>query len=82
MIVQGHCKTNLDKFKHEKWPSVFSSNIREGDWVQSESGKCLRVVKITHMVAAIDHELESGHRGYPRPANQQPYIIVELHDLV
>lgn len=63
MNIDGYCTTNLDEYKTEEWPKLFTAVPRVGERVQSKSMKSLQVVQVTH--AAFD----SG----------APYIKVELH---
>jgi hypothetical protein len=61
--IEGYCRTNLDDYKREEWPRVFSAVPREGENVRSKSGKVLKVCKVTH--------------GYDF-MNNKPFIEVEL----
>lgn len=47
-MIDGYCRTNLDAYQREEWPTAFVALPREGDWVRAKSGKILRVVKVTH----------------------------------
>lgn len=47
-MIRGYCHTNLDEYKGERWPEEFVAVPRIGENVESESGKTLRVVGITH----------------------------------
>ena len=48
--IEGYCFTNIDEYKRETWPTAFAWPPQSGEWVQSESGKILKVVKVTHTV--------------------------------
>jgi hypothetical protein len=51
-MIRGRCRTNIDEYKREEWPSVFVAVPRRGEWVQAKSGKVLTVVMVTHYVDA------------------------------
>lgn len=63
-MIRGYCRTNLDDFKREKWPEMFVAVPRVGEYVRSEDGKELRVIRVIHQQAALE--------PYPK-------IEVELH---
>lgn len=65
-MYKARCFTNLDDFKREDWPDEFAFPPRVGDYVESRSGKRLKVVSIMH----------SG--GYTGPSSR-PLVVVELH---
>lgn len=69
-MIKGHCKTNVDKYKGEAWPTVFAAVPRKGDWVKSIDEKILQVVQVTHT---------SGVQAEQHPYENEPYIEVELH---
>jgi len=46
--VRVFCRTNLDNYKHEKWPDRFCCRPQVGDFVQSERGARLKIHEITH----------------------------------
>ena len=46
-MIHGICRTNLDDYKRETWPNLFVEVPREGDCIESHSGKILRVCKVT-----------------------------------
>lgn len=67
-MIKGHCHTNLDDAKHEKWPTKFVAVPREGSWMKAESGRILRVCKVTHYMEDVNrwtNPLED-HRWEPR----------------
>jgi len=64
-MISTVCFTNIDSYLHEQWPTEMVAVPNLGDWVESESGKILKVVKITHT---------QYHRGI-----SAPYIRIELH---
>jgi hypothetical protein len=66
-MIKAQCHTNIDKFKLETWPGEFAGMPRIGEWVESESGKLLKIVSITH-AQRFRHHLGS-----------EAYIKVELH---
>ena len=66
-MITGLCRTYLDEFKREDWPEVFCGVPRLGDFVESKSGKRLRVVGITHCQKFRD------------PYKPIPFIQVELN---
>jgi hypothetical protein len=75
-MIRGYCKTNLDEYKHEDWPTAFVSLPRKGDWVQAKSGKVLCVCQVTHCQAYSSDTMPRFDR---RPIQVgDPFIIVEL----
>ena len=71
-MIKGYCRTNLDNYRLENWPKSFVAVPREGDWVQSESGKILRVCKVTHKMTKVQNYDGSSVR------ESEPEIEVEL----
>lgn len=67
--IRGRCKTNLDDYQRETWPTVFSPGIRVGDCVQSKGGKILKVVRITHFITG----------EHPHYDHVEPYLLIELN---
>jgi len=69
-FIRGMCRTNLDGYEREEWPTEFVAVPRRGERVQAQSGKHLAVVGVTH-----------GTR--PTGAKERqflaPYIIIELN---
>lgn len=65
-LIRGICHTNLDDYKQEKFPEYFVVVPRIGEHVQSENGKRLKVVSITHCWGKLY-------------ADATAYIKVELH---
>ena len=47
-MIHGICFTNLDSHKGEFWPTTFFSVPFPGDRIESQNGKTLEVVQITH----------------------------------
>lgn len=70
-VIRVQCRTNLDRFKGERWPEAMVAVPRKGEMVQSESGKALCVVEVTHAVY--------GERTMERALHGQPYVKVDLH---
>jgi len=68
-MIRGHCRTNLDEYSREQWPSVFAGVPQRGDAVKSKDGAVLYVCRVTH--SEIDESYESKR--------QVPHISVELH---
>lgn len=66
MYISGEVMTYLDKYKNEKWPSVFAEVPKEGSFIESFSGIILKVVSITH-----SHRLTALNA-------QVPYIKIEV----
>jgi hypothetical protein len=64
--IEGRCRTNLDDYKLEKWPTAFVAVPRTGEHIEAKSGKSLVVVSVTHNVRQ-DGELTV------------PYISIELN---
>jgi hypothetical protein len=72
-MIKGHCHTNLDDWNREKWPKEFVAVPRVGECVKAESGRYLKVVRVTHCMV----EERAVHIGdYPVP---HPEIDIELH---
>lgn len=46
--IKGRCFTKLDDYKHEEWPTVFCTVPLIGHFVESVSGKILKIVNIIH----------------------------------
>lgn len=46
--MEVYCRTNLDNYEHEEWPTQFLTSPTVGDFVMSHRGKRLRIVSITH----------------------------------
>lgn len=67
-MIKGICRTNLDNFERETWPTNFCAVPRIGERVSAHSGKTLKVVSITH--AEQVNLVRSLH---------EPRIIVELN---
>jgi hypothetical protein len=67
-MIRGRCRTNIDEYKCEEWPSVFVAVPRRGEWIRAKSGKVLTVVMVTHLA-------DAGTRG---AENNSPSIEVEL----
>jgi hypothetical protein len=65
------CCTHLDDFRWEKWPVEALQEVRIGDKVESESGKLLYVISITHTTYKDATEDESMIR--------KPALRLELH---
>lgn len=66
--IKAICHTNLDAYKSEEFPKEFVAVPNKGDYVESKTGKLLKVVQITHIFT----KQQAG-------AIQYPYIRVELH---
>jgi hypothetical protein len=73
MPIHVICRTNLDAFARETWPKQMACRPVVGDSVESDSGKVLRVIGVTHCTAPV-----------PRPAPHPPYpgpvLKVELNE--
>jgi hypothetical protein len=80
-MIKGHCFTNIDEAKNERWPKEFVALPRVGDSVEARSGRVLKVVEVTHtMITVRDHE-EAGDLGvdYSPIITHEPRIKIELH---
>ena len=66
------CFTDLDAYKHEKWPTTFCVEPKLESWVESESGKRSKVHKIIHCEKPIK-------QMYPNHVAVEPFIKVELY---
>jgi len=66
--IRVKCRTNLDAYKHEKWPTELCCMPFVGHYVQSESGASLKIVAITHCYI-------------PYLSSEKPIssLIIELH---
>lgn len=58
------CRTNLDNYHREEWPTEMCCRPIKGDSVSAKSGKKLKIVQVTHMY--------EGERD--------PYLEIELHN--
>ena len=47
-MIKIRCNTNIDRYQKEKWPSECPVVPREGDYIQSEAGIDLKVVRVTY----------------------------------
>jgi hypothetical protein len=74
-MIKATCFTNIDGYKHDEWPDRFVAVPREGEWVQSKSGKTLTVVKVAHGMRASTGLDDVRSRS----GALKPYIRVELH---
>lgn len=45
--ISIRCRTNLDGFEHEEWPTSLAAVPVPGQLVQAKSGKRLKVVAVT-----------------------------------
>jgi len=69
--VRGICRTNLDDYCHEQWPTKFCRCPQVGESVRARSGRSLRVVAITHIESDTGIGDATG-----------PHIVIELHKSV
>lgn len=74
-MIQGRCRTNLDDFAREQWPTVFVAVPRVGEWVESVSSypitrRKLRVCSVTHFMENVGKDVY---------AKYEPRIEVELN---
>ena len=69
-MIRGHCRVNVDGYDLENWPHVFCAVPRNGECVESRSGKVLKVCRITYLVEDDWQELE------------RPVIAVELTKVI
>ena len=67
-FIRGICRTNLDGYEREEWPTHFVAVPRRGERVAAKSGKHLAVVGVTH----------AGGTAGQGP--NDPYILVELNE--
>lgn len=63
LSVKVHCRTNLDNYQREVWPTEFACPPHLGDRVESASGKFLKIVRLTHCSTS----------------SYEPYVLVELN---
>jgi len=62
--IKVRCRTNLDNYHKEQWPTEMCCRPIQGDTVASKTGKVLKVVQVRH---ALDR-------------SEIPYLEVELHN--
>ena len=72
-MIKGHCSTNIDRGKHERWPEKFVAVPSIGDRVEARSGASLKVVGITHTMV----DIRDDHDGHI--ICSEPGIRVELN---
>ena len=72
-MIDAYCRTNLDDYKREQWPTQFAAVPRIGERVQSSGGQSLRVCGVTHFITKPFHE------NLPTDDQKHPAIIVELN---
>ena len=72
--IKVRCRTNLDNFKGEEWPTELCCRPLKGDKVISKSGQQLAIVDIIH--GREQSSLSSPRLG---SENYEPILIVELH---
>jgi len=70
MDITVECRTNLDDYKNEKWPTLFNCPPKIGNKVRSECGKELKIYGLTH-------DLQQKFEGPIRVLS--PILIVELN---
>jgi hypothetical protein len=75
-MIFGECFTNLDEYHRERWPEVFVAVPREGECVRAESGKILKVVRVTHYM------IEGREKNGWGETERRSRIRVELHRTV
>jgi len=78
-MIEGYCRTNLDEYKREEWPTVFVAVPRVGEWVQSKSNKILKVCRVVHKIKYVPRyglEIEGAGNTVELPI---PIIEVELN---
>jgi hypothetical protein len=75
-MIFGECFTNLDEYRREHWPEVFVAVPRVGEVVRSQSGKILKVVRVTHYM------IEGKERNAWDEIEKRPRIRVELSQLI
>ena len=68
MLPSYRCHTNRDEGRMKRWPEVFVTCPRVGDYVEADCGYRLKVASITHKTRPREFD---GH--------QSPYIEVELN---
>lgn len=71
-MIKGECFTFLDDFKRTTWPEIFAEVPKKGDWVESKSGKKLKVIDIIHCEERLKEPTTSGHYYIP-------FIKIELN---
>ena len=71
MRASYHCRTNLDEGRMKRWPEMFVTCPRVGDYVCADDGYRLKVVAITHKIIRPSY---GNNDRYPYPC-----IEVELH---
>jgi len=76
-LIRGYCRTNIDEYKTEDWPTAFVEVPREGDMVRAESGRVLGVCQVTHC-QALSRATIPRFAGSEKLMPGDPYIEVEL----
>lgn len=77
MIIEGRCHTNLDDYRREDWVTEFIVRPQVGDYVQSKSGKVLKIVTITHCYDFKEEGLHGISIG--KGPEEYCYLDIELH---
>jgi len=73
MIIPIRCRTNLDDYKHEKWPNMLCCRPELGDKIVADSGVKLTIVSIAHtMNKEYDHLADNKNKP-------TPILLIELH---
>ncbi len=58
-MIEGYCRTNLDDYKKQNWPTEFVSVPKEGDRVRADDRSSLKVCGITYvMIKKYDYQNE------------------------
>lgn len=70
--MKVRCRTNIDDFKREIWPTELCCRPLKGDKVQSKNGRVLSIVDITH-ASVQTWDTGSQTQGI------RSILIVELH---
>ena len=75
-MIAVRCRTNLDNYKREVWPTEMACRPAVGDRVRAESGNSLCVVGITHTMELPYRSIEANELLKTVP---KPILIIELH---
>lgn len=72
-MIKVHCFTYLDEYKHQQWPSEFTSRPLVGDMVEASSGMRLKIISVIH--SRSPRKQHANTLG----AEPEPILKVELH---
>jgi hypothetical protein len=65
MSVKIECKTYIDEYKGQKWPKELAVRPLPGDYIRSEAGVELKILRVTHVSRKISGSMGAPYREEP-----------------